>query len=166
MKRTMSLRGLALATGLLSAGACTAPITTQVSVTDPAPASLRVESIAILPLTVDPGLEQYGRDAGEAMYAALRDHDPAHHVDRGEVGAEARRARVAAIEVARIVFFVGIDENQIKLVLQLRNDHRCISGPVVDPFLQLRQRAFSEQTTVIDDADAIAAWAGSYTSPA
>lgn len=76
MNRTTSPRGLVLAAGLLSVGACTAPITTQVSVTDPAPATLRVESIAILPLTVDPGLEQYGRDAGEAMYAALRDEYP------------------------------------------------------------------------------------------
>lgn len=72
MNRTTSLRGSALTVAVLSLGACTAPIATQVTVTDPAPAELRVESLAILPLTVDPGLEQYGRNAGEAMYSALR----------------------------------------------------------------------------------------------
>ena len=60
----------------LLAGACTAPISTQVSITDPAPESLRVESIALLPLTVDPGLESFGREAGEGMYAALREEHP------------------------------------------------------------------------------------------
>ena len=69
------IRGIGvLAIGLL--GACTAPISTQVNVTDPAPVELRVQSLAILPFTVDPGLEAYGRGAGEEMYAALRAAHP------------------------------------------------------------------------------------------
>lgn len=56
---------------VLTAG-CTAPISTQINVTDPAPEELRVEALAILPFTVDPGLEAYGRGAGEEMYEALR----------------------------------------------------------------------------------------------
>lgn len=76
MKKTTSARGVLLATGMLTLGACTAPISTQVTVTDPAPATLRVASIAILPLTVDPGLEPYGRSAGESMYSALRAEYP------------------------------------------------------------------------------------------
>ena len=66
----------AAAAALMLATACTAPISTQVNVTDPAPESLRVQSLAMLPATVDPGLEAYGRDAGESMYAALRAQYP------------------------------------------------------------------------------------------
>ncbi len=58
------------------ASACTAPIATQVSITDPAPETLRVESLAMMPLTVDPGLEVFGRQAGEGMYAALLEEHP------------------------------------------------------------------------------------------
>lgn len=72
----MSFGRIAAGMGLLALGGCTAPINTQVRVTDPAPQTLRVESLAILPLTVDPGLEAYGRDAGEAMYQALVDAYP------------------------------------------------------------------------------------------
>ena len=64
--------GIAAAAAVVVATACTAPINTALNVTDPAPETLRVESIAILPFTVDPGLEAYGRGAGEEMYAALR----------------------------------------------------------------------------------------------
>lgn len=71
MKQTMWLREWTAAMAVVLTGACTAPIATQVNVTDPAPESLRVESLAILPLTVDPGLEVYGRAAGESMYDAL-----------------------------------------------------------------------------------------------
>lgn len=67
--------GAAVAALFLATG-CTAPITTQVSVTDPAPEALRVQSLAMLPATVDPGLEAHGRDAGESMYAALRAEYP------------------------------------------------------------------------------------------
>ncbi len=65
---------LCVAVGLT---ACTAPINTQVNITDPAPETLRVESLALLPFTVDPGLEAYGRGAGEEMYVALREAYPA-----------------------------------------------------------------------------------------
>ena len=71
MNRTMNLRGLTVAAALAVTAGCTAPISTQVRVTDPAPEELRVASLAILPLTVDPGLEAYGRDAGEMMHDAL-----------------------------------------------------------------------------------------------
>ena len=67
--------GAAVAALILATG-CTAPITTQVNVTDPAPEALRVQTLAVLPPTVDPGLEAYGRDAGESMYAALRAEYP------------------------------------------------------------------------------------------
>ena len=72
MKR---IRGIGVVAAALL-GACTAPISTQVNVTDPAPVELRVQSLAILPFTVDPGLEAYGRGAGEEMYAALRAAHP------------------------------------------------------------------------------------------
>ena len=65
-----------IGTVALLAGACTAPINTQLNVTDPAPVSLRVESLAVLPFTVDPGLEAYGRGAGEELYVALREAHP------------------------------------------------------------------------------------------
>ena len=65
------IRGFAAVATLL-VSACTAPISTQVNITDPAPQTLRVQSLAVLPITVDPGLEAYGRGAGEEMYAALR----------------------------------------------------------------------------------------------
>ena len=68
--------GIALCSAVLFASACTAPITTAVNITDPAPETLRIESLALLPLTVDPGLESFGREAGEGMYAALRDAHP------------------------------------------------------------------------------------------
>ena len=71
MNRHRKLRGIAAAAAVVLAGGCTAPISTQVRVTDPAPEELRVETLAILPLTVDPGLEAYGRGAGEMMYDAL-----------------------------------------------------------------------------------------------
>ena len=71
MNRKTWLRGsVVLAAGALLGG-CTAPIGTQVSVTDPAPGTLRVGSLAMLPLTVDPGLEEYGRMAGDGMHAEL-----------------------------------------------------------------------------------------------
>lgn len=70
------LGGVLAGTFVLLAGACTAPISTQINVTDPAPETLRVESLAILPVTVDPGLEAYGRGAGEEMYVAVREAHP------------------------------------------------------------------------------------------
>ena len=72
----MNLKVTAILLGALGTTACTAPITTQVNITDPAPETLRVESLALLPFTVDPGLEAYGRGAGEEMYAALRAEHP------------------------------------------------------------------------------------------
>lgn len=72
----MRLRGFAAAAAVVLASGCTAPIGTQVSVTDPAPESLRIESLAILPFTVDPGLERYGRGAGEALHEALGSEYP------------------------------------------------------------------------------------------
>lgn len=74
MNRKPSVAAVA---ALIVAVGCTAPISTQVNVTDPAPEALRVQSLALLPPTVDPGLEAYGRDAGEALYAALREEYPA-----------------------------------------------------------------------------------------
>jgi hypothetical protein len=68
--------GILAGAAALLASACTAPITTQLNVTDPAPETLRVDSLAVLPFTVDPGLEAYGRGAGEELYAALRDAHP------------------------------------------------------------------------------------------
>lgn len=73
MKRKSAVAAVA---ALILATGCTAPITTQVNVTDPAPETLRVQSLAMLPPTVDPGLEAYGRDAGESLYAALRAEYP------------------------------------------------------------------------------------------
>lgn len=71
MNQMKSLGWIATAVTVCSLAACTAPINTQVNITDPAPQTLRVESLAVLPITVDPGLEAYGRVAGEGMYAAL-----------------------------------------------------------------------------------------------
>jgi len=68
--------GILACTVAVFASACTAPIATQVNITDPAPETLRVESLAMMPLTVDPGLEAFGREAGEGMYVALRDEHP------------------------------------------------------------------------------------------
>ena len=70
------LGGVLVGAAALLAGACTAPINTQLNVTDPAPESLRVDALAVLPFTVDPGLEAYGREAGEELYAALREAHP------------------------------------------------------------------------------------------
>lgn len=74
MNRKSSVATIA---ALIVATGCTAPISTQVNVTDPAPEALRVQSLAMLPATVDPGLEAYGRDAADALYAALRENYPA-----------------------------------------------------------------------------------------
>lgn len=71
MSRDRNRQGWVCLAAAALAAACTAPISTQVRVTDPAPEELRVASLAILPLTVDPGLEPYGRRAGEAMHEAL-----------------------------------------------------------------------------------------------
>ncbi len=69
--RRKAIRFVAWGAAVLTVG-CTAPISTQISVTDPAPEDLRVESLALLPFAVDPGLEAYGRGAGEELYSALR----------------------------------------------------------------------------------------------
>lgn len=71
--QSKTLRLLPLMTVLVG---CAAPISTNVRVTDPAPEELRVNEIAVLPVTVDPGLEAFGRDAGEQMYAAVVDQYP------------------------------------------------------------------------------------------
>lgn len=76
MNQAMRFRALVALGGLLPLGACVAPINTQVSVTDPAPEDLRIESLAVLPMTVDPGLERYGRVAGDDVYGALRSEHP------------------------------------------------------------------------------------------
>lgn len=57
-------------------GGCAAPITSDVRVTDPAPTDTRIEQVAVLPVIVDTGLEEWGRVAGDEMVDALAEEFP------------------------------------------------------------------------------------------
>jgi len=72
----MRSRGILVLAAALLAGGCAAPISTDVRVTDPAPRDLRVRELAVLPLTVDPGLETYGREVAEDVAAAIMAEHP------------------------------------------------------------------------------------------
>lgn len=96
-------RSASLAAVVLLAGACTAPISTQVNVTDPAPESLRVESLAVLPPTVDPGLEVFGRDAVETLYQALREEYPSLAIVPPAQALERLQNARAAVSYANLV---------------------------------------------------------------